>query len=116
VPATVPCCSSPLRSRWAVLADLLRISINTASRWVRIASGEWSNYVGGRAMESTGSCSIFMTAGAEEASPREPRFRPWHLNEVRRLMTLACFGCWHSPPARLCLCSPGKRANQLEVA
>lgn len=32
-----------------VLADLLGISINGAVRWVRVASGNWSNYVADRA-------------------------------------------------------------------
>lgn len=32
-----------------VLADLLGISINAAVKWVRVASGDWSNYAAGRA-------------------------------------------------------------------
>lgn len=36
-----------------VLADLLGISINAAVRWVRVASGDWSNYVADRAGGST---------------------------------------------------------------
>ncbi len=32
-----------------VLADLLGISINNAARWVRVASGDWSNYAADRA-------------------------------------------------------------------
>lgn len=33
-----------------VLADLLGISINAAVRWVRIASGDWTNYAADRSM------------------------------------------------------------------
>lgn len=36
-----------------VLADLLSISVNTAVKWVRVASGDWSNYAADRAMGST---------------------------------------------------------------
>ncbi|HYN36042.1 MAG TPA: hypothetical protein VEV82_03605 [Actinomycetota bacterium] len=36
-----------------VIADLFGISINNAVKWVRVASGDWSNYAADRAGGST---------------------------------------------------------------